>query len=186
MISVRSVAGTMLHADENRCKRRRSLDDNEANLEGVILLIGQRLLSPFFSLIFHHKPELLFHPQVHISRYPIHFISALISRRVEIIDSDSRVCDVVYYRHGGFGVRAEAGKSASSSNVVPAALNASEQRQPFRDRVARVERDTVEIVSERIVRLKRPVRVYYRNVHIAVVVIHGDGPGIEIKDTINE
>ena len=140
-------------------------------MEGVILLIWQRRLSPFFTLIFRHKPELIAHPQIYISRDPIHFISVLISRRVEPINSDSRMCEIVYYRHGGFGVRAEAGKSASSRNVVPPALNASEQRQPFRDRIAGVERDAVEIISERSVRLKRPVRVYYRDVHIAVVVI---------------
>jgi hypothetical protein len=34
--------------------------------------------------------------------------------------------------------------------------------------------------------LKRPVRVYYRNIHIAVVVIHGNGPAVEIKDTIHK
>ena len=63
-----------------------SLNENETQLEGVILLIWQRRLSPFFTLIFRHKPELILHPQIYISRDPIHFISILISRRVEPID----------------------------------------------------------------------------------------------------
>src|SRR5262245_1022151 len=142
-----------------RHKRPPSLDVNEAHLEEVILLIRQRRQPPLSSPIFHHKPELIFHPQIYIRRDTVHLISTLISRRVEIIDSDSGVRDVVYYIHGGFGVRAEAGKPASSHNVVPPALNASEQRQPLPNRVASVKRDAVEIVSERSVRLKSPVRV---------------------------
>src|SRR5262245_13285834 len=171
-----------------RCASERppSLDVNEARLEEVILLIRQWRQSQLSSPIFHHKPELIFHPQIYIRRNTVHLISTFISRRVEPIDSDSGVRDVVYYIHGGFGVRAEAGKSASGHNVVPPALNASEQRQPLRNRVACVKRDAVEIVLERPVRLKRPVRVYYRNIHIAMVVIHGNGPAVEIKDAINE
>jgi hypothetical protein len=69
---------------------------------------------------------------------------------------------------------------------ISPAQDAAEQRQSLRDRVAGIERDAVEIVSERPVRLKRPVRVYYRNIHIAVVIIKGDGAGIEIKGAINE
>jgi hypothetical protein len=100
-------------------------------LEEVILLIRLRRQSPLSSLIFHYKPELIAQPQINISRDPIHFISVLISRRIEPIDSDSRVCEIVYYRHGGFGVCAEAGESTSSRNVVSPAQNTAERVNRF-------------------------------------------------------
>src|SRR5262245_18379075 len=140
-------------------KRPLSLNENEAQLEGVILLIRYWPLSAFPPLIFRHKSELIAHPQIHISRDPIHFISALISRRVEPVGYDTHMCEIVYHRHGGFGIRAEAGESASGRDVVPSALNATEQRQPFLDRIARVKRDAVQIVSDRPFRLNCPVRV---------------------------
>src|SRR5262249_1001393 len=163
-----------------------SLDKNEAHLEEVILLIRLRRQSPLSSLIFHYKSELVAQPEINISRDPIHLISVLISRRIKPVDSDARVCEIVYYRYGGFGVCAEAGESTSRSDVIPPTQNTAEQRQPFRDRIAGVERDAIEIVPKRYVRLKRSVRAYYRDVHIAVVIIHGDCPTIEIKDTIHE
>ena len=140
-------------------ERPRSLDENEAQLEGVILLIGRRRLSQLFSLIFRHKPELIAHPQVQIGCDTIHLIPVLISRWIEPVDPYSRMCEVVYHRHSGLGVRAEAGKSTSRRNVVPPALNAPKQRQPLRDRIAGVERNALEIVLEGSVRLKRPVWV---------------------------
>src|SRR5262245_44102053 len=125
-----------------------SLDENEAQLEDVILFIGHRRLSPLSSLIFRHKPELIAHPQIQIGRDPIQFISALISRRIEPVNSDSRICEIVYYRHSGLCVRAETGKSTSRRNVVPPALNAPEQRQPLCNRIAGVECNALEIVLE--------------------------------------
>src|SRR5882672_10904964 len=174
------------HLARDAHKGLRSFDENEAHLEEVILLIRQRRLSTFFSLIFRHKSELIAHPQIQIGRDPIHFISTFNSRRVEPIEPDSRMREFVYHRYGGLGVCAQAGKSPSRRNVISPAQNTAEQRQPFRDRITGVERDAVEIVPERYVRLKGPVRVYYRDVHIAVVIIHSDGPGIVMKDAVHE
>src|SRR5262249_54994271 len=112
--------------------------------------------------------------------------SVLISRRIEPVDPDSRICEVVYHRHIDLGVRAEAGESTSRRNVVPSALNASEQRQPLRDRIAGVERNALETVLEGSAGLKRPAGFKYRARRIPVKIIKGDGPAIGIKDTIHE
>src|SRR5262249_53070996 len=163
----------------------RSLDKNEAQLEGIILLIRRQSLPTVFSLVFRHKPELAARPQIHISRDAAQFISALISRGIEPVAPDSRVCEVVYQRYRGFGVRAETGESTSGSDVVPTALYAPEQRQPFRNRVARVERDAVEIISERSIRLDRSIQSGKGETYIAVVINQCDASAVEMEDAVH-
>jgi hypothetical protein len=181
----------MLRQDAIRLRARRStglrsLDKNEAQLESVIPLIRRQPPPTVFSLIFRHKPELAAHPQIQICRDAAQLISALIARGIEPIDSDSGMGEVVYYRRRGLSVSAEAGESATGSDIVPTTLDTAEKRQPFRNWLARIECDAVEIISEHFVRLKRSIRAYYRYAHITVVIIQSDGPAIEMENSIDE